>query len=481
MSVESGIVESSPVRRVNESVTRWLALATLFVVTATVIIREKPYFGNMDDGLWLRDAAALPLTDFVMSGGHLSFGSPRQSSFLGLWPLYRMAVEPMAFFLVNALVVLLCLVAFWWAFRPLLARSSGAAMVTFLAVAICWPFTADLFFFPSLQEKFIILGAAGLLGWVRLARRKPECVSTWILLALLVPFAFTTKLHIVVFVPGVLLALWAGGSGASRAGLRRARVVASLVIIGASGVLGALALFGDYTRERRGDAFELTRLAEWRFLLVAGVTVAVALAYAFVWRVGLARVETGAHGVCLTFLMTMVGAFLVWDVYQRHLAIVSVMIAGSAASFTVSLGPRARFAVAATALVLAGAWQMYRLPHVFSSLGSFGDFIRSGQAADLAEQETVVYSTCYEARYNYELYAVREGLDGLKFGWLDDLDRLPLASEGTSAQVLVLADHVLCPLAASEHFGAAEEVSEVWQSGRSRGFRLISIADGGHP
>jgi len=481
--VEAGHVLSE-VRRAHQRSNGWVgwsAVAYLFLVTAAVIIGERPYFGNMDDGDWVAKAADLSPIAFVLSWDHFAFGNPRYASFLGIWPLYRMAVDPMALFLVNAALVLLCLLAFWLAFRPLLGGVPSTVTATFLSVAVIWPFTADLFFFPSLQEKFIILGAAGLLGWVRLARRKPECVSTWILLALLVPFAFTTKLHIVVFVPGVLLALWAGGSGASRAGLRRARVVASLVIIGASGVLGALALFGDYTRERRGDAFELTRLAEWRFLLVAGVTVAVALAYAFVWRVGLARVETGAHGVCLTFLMTMVGAFLVWDVYQRHLAIVSVMIAGSAASFTVSLGPRARFAVAATALVLAGAWQMYRLPHVFSSLGSFGDFIRSGQAADLAEQETVVYSTCYEARYNYEFYAVREGLDGLKFGWLDDLDRLPLASEGSSAPVFVLADHVLCPLAASEHFGAAEEVSEVWQSERSRGFRLISIADGGHP
>ena len=481
--MEAGHVLSE-VRRAHQRSNGWVgwsAVAYLFLVTAAVIIGERPYFGNMDDGDWVAKAADLSPIAFVLSWDHFAFGNPRYASFLGIWPLYRMAVDPMALFLVNAALVLLCLLAFWLAFRPLLGGVPSTVTATFLSVAVIWPFTADLFFFPSLQEKFIILGAAGLLGWVRLARRKPECVSTWILLALLVPFAFTTKLHIVVFVPGVLLALWAGGSGASRAGLRRARVVASLVIIGASGVLGALALFGDYTRERRGDAFELTRLAEWRFLLVAGVTVAVALAYAFVWRVGLARVETGAHGVCLTFLMTMVGAFLVWDVYQRHLAIVSVMIAGSAASFTVSLGPRARFAVAATALVLAGAWQMYRLPHVFSSLGSFGDFIRSGQAADLAEQETVVYSTCYEARYNYEFYAVREGLDGLKFGWLDDLDRLPLASEGSSAPVFVLADHVLCPLAASEHFGAAEEVSEVWQSERSRGFRLISIADGGHP
>ena len=481
--MEAGHVLSE-VRRAHQRSNGWVgwsAVAYLFLVTAAVIIGERPYFGNMDDGDWVAKAADLSPIAFVLSWDHFAFGNPRYASFLGIWPLYRMAVDPMALFLVNAALVLLCLLAFWLAFRPLLGGVPSTVTATFLSVAVIWPFTADLFFFPSLQEKFIILGAAGLLGWVRLARRKPECVSTWILLALLVPFAFTTKLHIVVFVPGVLLALWAGGSGASRAGLRRARVVASLVIIGASGVLGALALFGDYTRERRGDAFELTRLAEWRFLLVAGVTVAVALAYAFVRRIGLARLEAGAHGVCLTFLMTMVGAFLVWDVYQRHLAIVSVMIAGSAASFTVSLGPRARFAVAATALVLAGAWQMYRLPHVFSSLGSFGDFIRSGQAADLAEQETVVYSTCYEARYNYEFYAVREGLDGLKFGWLDDLDRLPLASEGSSAPVFVLADHVLCPLAASEHFGAAEEVSEVWQSGRSRGFRLISIADGGHP
>jgi hypothetical protein len=246
-------------------------------------------------------------------------------------------------------------------------------------------------------------------------------------------------------------------------------------MVGASVALGALALFGNYTSERRGGAFDLTRLSEWRFLFLAGVTVAVALLCAYLRWTGADRRGAEAQIICLMFLVTLVGAFLVWDVYQRHLAIASVMVAGSAASFTAVLGPRARVVIAAATLVLACAWQMYRLPHVFSSLGSFGDFIRSEQAENLAEQEAVVYSTCYEARFNYELYAIREGVPGLGFGWLDDSEDPNLALIRDSGEVLVLADHVLCPLSASSWYDETKDVAVVWESDRGRGFQLLAV------
>jgi hypothetical protein len=429
----------------------------------------------MDDGDWINKASDLSPIAFALSWDHLAFGNPRYSSFLGIWPLYRVAVDPIVLFLVNAVVVFLCLLAFWRSLRPLLVETSGATVATFFSVAILWPFTSDLFFFPSLQEKFVILGAAGLLSWAHMARRNPQGISTWVLLLLLVPVAFTTKLHIVVFVPGVLLALWIGTVSSSKPGLCAARLVASLVMVGASVALGALALFGNYTSERRGGAFDLTRLSEWRFLFLAGVTVAVALLCAYLRWTGADRRGAEAQIICLMFLVTLVGAFLVWDVYQRHLAIASVMVAGSAASFTAVLGPRARVVIAAATLVLACAWQMYRLPHVFSSLGSFGDFIRSEQAENLAEQEAVVYSTCYEARFNYELYAIREGVPGLGFGWLDDSEDPNLALIRDSGEVLVLADHVLCPLSASSWYDETKDVAVVWESDRGRGFQLLAV------
>jgi len=453
----------------------WFVSAFLVLVTAAIIIREQPYFGNMDDGTFLSKAAGASPLAFVGSWDHVEFGNLRHASFLGTWPLYRFANDPLTLFLANAVLVVFCLLVFWWVLRPLMGDASSGALGLFLAVAILWPFTSDLFFFPSLQEKFVILGAAGLLGWVHLARRNPQSVYTWMVLVVLVPVAFTTKLHIVVFVPGVLLALWVGRSSSPRPGLRAAQAVASLVMVGASAALGVLALVGDYTSERRGGAFDLTRLSEWRFIFLAAVTVAVALACAcFRWAAP-ARPGTEAQIVCLTSLVTMVGAFLVWDVYQRHLAIASVMIAGSAVSFAAVLGPRARFAVACTTLVLASAWQMYRLPHVFSSLGSFGDFIRSEQADNLAEQEAVVYSTCFEARYNYELYALREGVPGLRFGWLDDSEDPNLLSIGESGEVLVLADHVLCPLSQSSWSKEVRDVAVVWESDRGRGFQLLAM------
>lgn len=466
----------SHVLRRERDVAGWFVPAVLGLVTVAMIIREKPYFGNMDDGTFLSKAAGASPLSFVWSWDHVDFGNPRHASFLGTWPLYRFASDPMTLFVANAVLVVLCFVAFWRVFRRVVGDASSGASAVFLSVAILWPFTSDLFFFPSLHEKFIILGAAGLLGWVHMARRNPQGISTWILLLLLVPLAFTTKLHIVVFVPGVLLALWIGTVSSPKPGLCAARLVASLVMVGASVALGALALFGNYTSERRGGAFDLTRLSEWRFLFLAGVTVAVALLCAYLRWTGTDRRGAEAQIICLMFLVTFVGAFLVWDVYQRHLAIASVMVAGSAASFTAVLGPRARVVIAAATLVLAGAWQMYRLPHVFSSLGSFGDFIRSEQAENLAEQEAVIYSTCFEARFNYELYAIREGVPGLGFGWLDDSEDPNLASIRDSGEVLVLADHVLCPLSASSWFDETKEVAVVWESDRGRGFQLLTVA-----
>ena len=125
---------------------------------------------------------------------------------------------------------------------------------------------------------------------------------------------------------------------------------------------------------------------------------------------------------------------------------------------------------------MAGFWLAFRLPYVYSSLGSFGDFIRSPAASTLSEEEAVVYSSCFEARFNYDYYAERENVGGMQFGWLDDPGDPRLNADSWGPGLLVLADHVLCPLEASARFGDSRIERVLWESDRGRGFRLIQLA-----
>ena len=443
----------------------------LTAVISVSIARERPYFGNMDDGQFIELAGTRGPWGFVTWWDHLANGSVRYVSLALLWPIYRIGYEfgPISLFIVNAVVVILCLLAFLKAFEPSLPRKSGAAGVTFFAVAMIWPFTADLVFFPSLQEKFVILGAAGLLAWTRSVPVGPVPARSWVLLALAIALAFPTKLHIVVFVPALILVMWSAAAGQQAKFARGGWQVASALLILVSIVVVVIASRGDYTSSRRGSLFDFSRLIEWRFLILALTSVGVLLLVVLnrPWRRWRARSDVEADLLPLVMLASIVGTFLIWDVVQRYLTVVAVMVGAAAAVWVSRLGPRLGATIAVVTLALAGVWLTVRLPQVFGSHGSFGEFIRSDTARSLSAEGATVYSTCFEAPDRYAYYAKLEGVEGIQFGWFEE-SRI---RDGAPAVRLVLADGVLCPLANSPSDGFVVR----WEAASGRGFRLLEV------
>lgn len=478
MSVDSEAGRQPSETRRSGNGAAWFAFALLFAVTAMVILRERPYFGNMQDGQDLAYMEARGQWARFLDFDHLEFGTLSHTAFFGNSLLTRIGLEFSAewFYLANALFVFACFFAFWMAFKTLLVQPSGISSVVFIATTVLWPFSADLLIFPTLVEKYVIVGAAGLLYWVGTQPQVANAPNRWVLFALLNAIAFTTKLHILVFLPGLFLALVLS----HRSYTRRRRLDVSITLIawvGLTLILVHVARGGTYTRERQGSVFSLPRLLEWRFLLLLVFSLSVTALILLVRPRQLAfhTLVKREEFVPIAFLFAMVGSFIIWDVYQRHLAIASVMF-GSALAVAVSrFPPRFGKPVALLLLLMASFWLAVRLPYVYSSLGSFGDFIRSSTALTLAEEQAVVYSSCYEARFNYEYYAERESVEGIQFGWLDDPGDARLNADSRSHGLLVLADHVLCPLEASARFGDSRIESVLWESGRARGFQLIQL------
>ena len=440
-------------------------------VISANIVRERPYFGNMDDGQFIELAGTQGPWGFVTWWDHLANGSIRHVSLALLWPIYRVGYEcgPTSLFIVNAAVVILCLLAFLKAFEPSLPRKSGAAGVTFLAVAMLWPFSADLVFFPSLQEKFVILGAAALFAWTRSVPVGPVPARSWLLFVVAVAFAFPTKLHIVVFVPALIFVMWSAAAGQQARFARGGWRVASALLTIASIVVVVIASRGDYTSSRRGSLFNFSRLVEWRFLILALTSVGV-LGIVLLnrsWRRWRARSDLEADLLPLVMLVSMIGTFLVWDVVQRYLTVVAVMVGAAAAVWVSRLGPRLGATIALVVLALAGVWLTIRLPQVFGSHGSFGEFIRSDTARSLSAEGAAVYSTCFEAPDRYAYYAELEGVEGIQFGWWEE----SRPTDGVSAARLVLADGVLCPFADASSDGVVVR----WEAESGRGFRLLEI------
>lgn len=456
-----------------------LCSGVIFTVVTIVIIRERPYFGNMQDGQNLRLLREAGLAELALGFDHLNFGTLSQSAYVlnSFKYLLGLAFGPAVFYLANVFLLGACLLAFWAAFRPLIAESSPPGAVSFLAVSMLWPFSADFIFFPTLLENWIILGAAGLLGWITLVQPTKRAAVRLLLFVAVFLFAFTTKLHIVVFLPGLTVALVLAPETPGRKLVSRESAAVLGAFAAGSLVLLLVAARGVYTSERQGAIFDPERLLQWRFLLLFGATGVVALVEVLrrPWRRWVHPSDARANLVPLIFMLSLAGSFLVWDVYQRHLAIASVMFGAFAAVQVSRLDLRKGRLVAAFLLLLSAGWLWIRLPHVFSSLGSFGEFIRSEHARELSEDNETVFSTCPEARFNYSYYAEAEGIPRLQFGWLGDSDDPTDPASVSARPILVLADHVLCPLSASSWYDETREVAVVWESERGRGFRLLTV------
>ncbi len=441
-----------------------MTLLVLLVLVVTYIAR--PYFGNMDDGLLLEQAATKSPFSFAHDyGWRPGAGFLNDFSMLIVWPTYWIGslAGPSWFFLVNSLLVFVCILAFGLALGKIMGWEGSCHNLVFLAGTLLWPYTADLFFFPSLQEKGIILGVAILLWWIYRAPTFNSVIFFWLSLTIACAAAFTSKTHILLFIPALLFALWTLPEIRTQRFARRA-VGATVVILALAALLAFLAVGGTYSQSTRGTV-GISFLKDPRFLMIAALTCVYVTA--LIIR-GFLHKSNAADWIPAMMLLTMCGAFAVWEIRNYFLSIAGVMVGAALATAIGWMSPSWRRTGVTTALVVAACfWLLLRLPTIYGSLASIGDFLTSPVVRKLNAEQADIYVSCLEAPNHYNTYAGKLGLTGLTFAFLEK-ESLNVIPSMVDKYTYVLADDRLCAWSPNS---VGWEL--VWTTGDAGSFQLF--------
>jgi hypothetical protein len=432
-----------------------LILPAIFVMQVFIF---RPYFGNMDDSnLLILAANSDPISYSHSFGWRPGAGFIQYTSMLITWPVYALgsAFGPTAFFVANALLTFTIILFAAHALTKLLNICTPVTILTFVSTAFLWPYTVDLLFFPSLQEKGVILGAALLFFWIHFTRTQRSVSVFWFSFLLTSSIAFATKTHIVLFVPAVVAALWMVSYGQRASNSASRLIIATTVLIVLS--LGTLwlALVGGYSSGTQGTR-DVSFLFDRRFqiLVVLAVSYSAYLAYRAVRATFIA-----IHLVPFLIVVPFIASFSTWTVRNYYLTVVSIGVAAMAAVIVANLkskhvGPIVGF----FCLVLAVTWVAFRVPQIYPPLASVQVFLLSAQAHQLAQQKEVVGVSCMEAPTHFNRYAIANGVANLEFNWIG---ALPDKFE------FVLGDERLCPFSAD-----AVGWKVQWQSPVEGGYSL---------
>jgi hypothetical protein len=342
-------------------------------------------------------------------------------------------------------------------------RVAGDRLGIFLAVyggaVFVYPWTLDLFAFPSYQEKWVVLAAALGLLWFAEPREGLPAWQWYAVSALVIGLGSMTKAQFVVFLPAFLL-LVLDHRREGRASWRRVAAVAAMSAV-AGLVLRVVAWHGAYT-EGFGLSNVPDQLGSKYLWLVAAFAVAWTV-YASVRREALLR-DLIPTAVFLAFVFVFAqwpGGFL-WTLLG--------FVAAGAFALAVSRLPSPALAITAlvASLVWACTWIVVRTDELYSSLTSIGEFARSAPARSLAAAGTPVYISCEEGSAAIAGYVRRE--QGLPLS-VRPQDAAPWSSakgvEPPAGFRYALVDAHLCPAAID---GAKWRA--VWTPSRDGGFVL---------
>jgi len=397
----------------------------------------RPYFGNMDDTVLMQLASgADPFSYAHAYGWRPGYGYINDFSMLVTWPAYAVANEfgALWFYAVNALVTYLIFLASAILVRHALGWTSIWSLVGFIGAGFLWPYTAELLFFPSLQEKGVILGAALLLGWTSLLKRPEKNWIVWISFAAVTLAAFSTKTHVLVYVPAAIVLLWLNSRSSSNARNQAIPIIASSVWIGLSLATAWLTFNGTYTASTKGE-IGISLLFNSKFLLMLIATIAYT---SFVlWNHFTQKKRNPNLIVPLVALLTIMASFLLWSMRNYYLAAFSLAIAMAVGAYVDSLNNRnLKVILAFLTIATAAAWLTFRLPEIWLTQGSIRNFLSSNVSLSLSLNYTSVAISCDEAPTHFNRYATDLGRSGLNF----------IAYKQADSVDFYLADSRLCPL-----------------------------------
>jgi hypothetical protein len=449
-----------------------------FLAVLAAIVTFDPYYGIVDD------ASLLGLVSEVAQHGFGTVYWHRVSDDVTGWGMvrpwywalayveYRIGTEgPLALYVVNWAVTGAALfaagLALTRAFR-IPAERRAVFLGVYGATVFVFPWTLDLFAFPSYQEKWVIAAAALGFAWFAAPRAGLPGWAWYTTSVLVVAIGSATKAQFVLFLPAYVLLLL----DQRRRGVTSTARVLFLSAVGllAAAALRAVAWYGSYTSSFSADNVP-TQLRDHYFWLVGALAVAWAV-YAF----ERARRGRGTLFLDLVPLAVFAAFAVVFAQWQGWLfTVIAPVVAGAFALAVTRLGrERLAVVVVAAGVVWAGAWIAVRGNELYGSLASIREFARSPVAVSLARRGEPVFLSCQEGADAISGYVRRE--QGLPLG-VRPRSGVPWNSAAGSppppAFRFALADDHLCPALIDP-----AEWRAVWRSSHRSGFVLYERAAG---
>jgi hypothetical protein len=242
-------------RNKRTSFTQALILFLPLAILSLSIVLSKPYFGLMDDAKHKLQVDGIHtfqelIYEIILNGffAEMTRGFITYTNYAITLPLYFIE-NSIYFFLVHVFLVWAYILSFAFSVALYIHRlhpkiSKMSIMVVLTTIIYSYPFTMELFFFPSLQEKSIILAAPILLGFYALTINRNTKVYFLAMFFSLV-IVLGTKIQ-VIFLLAILVLLL--GNTVKINHKNRFRIISlSVLVVLTSTILILVSFLGTYT------------------------------------------------------------------------------------------------------------------------------------------------------------------------------------------------------------------------------------------
>ncbi len=242
-------------RNKRTSFTQALILFLPLAILSLSIVLSEPYFGLMDDAKHKLQVDGIHtfqelINEIILNGffAEITRGFLTYTNYAITLPLYFLE-NSIYFFLVHTFLVWAYILSFAFSVALYIHRlypkiSKMRIMIVLTTIIYSYPFTIELFFFPSLQEKSIILAAPILLGFYALTIKRNTKVY---FLAMFFSFVIVlgTKIQ-VIFLLAILVLLL--GNTVKIDHKNRFRIISlSVLAVLTSTILILVSFLGTYT------------------------------------------------------------------------------------------------------------------------------------------------------------------------------------------------------------------------------------------
>jgi hypothetical protein len=378
------------------------------------LIYFKPYYGPMDDGRYLKLAKSVnDLPDFVKVVYEVGLVQDINDGFIRfthialVLPLYLFET-PETLFIFNSIFVLLTACFLIKEITIILCKEFRVDffVLSFISFLI-WPWTFDLFIYPSLQEKSVLLLLFLNLRFIRYQEQKnnPKLWDFIISFTLLF-FAFGTKIHFVALIPGLILYI---NKSFVTTKMKLYRIFYTISCSILSFILIFIAMKGNYTSSHSSSRLLLNFTNSFYNIWIL---CALIILFCSLVVINLYESKNGAL-VVLLFGAFICFGIMFWGSYSYILSILGIFLSCLFTNLFTSLIKKFKFNIIQSqtikwcvifiSLIISTLWINYRSYTAFTNLRSIYVFLESSYFKNIPNNS--VFLPCNEARDHYNFYS----------------------------------------------------------------------------